>query len=80
MNKCFTDLIHEQERSNMHSSFGPQKDIVVTPALITKKAIRYCRDITGGSRYELNLRSQFSYPQILDNGWNRTLVLSFTTM
>lgn len=50
MNKCFTDLIHEQERSTMLSSFGPQKDIVVTPALITKKAIRYCREITGGSR------------------------------
>jgi hypothetical protein len=25
--------------------------VVVTPALITKKAIRYCREITGGSRY-----------------------------
>jgi hypothetical protein len=50
MNKCFTELIHEQERSTMHS-FGPAKDVVVTPALITKKAIRYCREITGGSRY-----------------------------
>lgn len=46
MNKCFTDIIFEQEKGLSNT----QEPILVTPALITKKAIRHCRDLTASSR------------------------------
>jgi len=49
MNKFFTEIILEKENSTSLKD-GGTTEIQITPGLITKKAIRYCRNLTSTSR------------------------------
>lgn len=53
MNKCFTDIIFEGEGYSPlvgNSTNKERETIQITPAMITKKSIRYCRELTSTSR------------------------------